>query len=239
MRWVSFAEFSTQKAVTLDAGDFVAVGIAASSEIDICLVGGHVLGPQTLVQFSTTVEAIRGLRTGLLPSGVSAPPVGQRLVLQLYERCDVLIPPGPRSPLVVTSDFYVVPAALGVTNPILRVPFAGRKQCAFAVKRSAGTEATDDLSYLVRGVKYNAAAFQKINRGVLVDGADQRCVFTETTTGTVGLTLSTADGASPLNRVFYVGGAGDNQEDFDELELYVFGNAGNAYAQAVATGDRG
>lgn len=232
MQFVTCADFLERRQLTLPDGKFVAVGIAASSEVDLVTINGHVLGPQALVPYGTTCEAVRGRRNE--PVAQLAGTIGQKLVIQLYERCDVLVPPGPRAPIVVSSGVRVLSNTLAGQEPLLRVPFSGRKQCQFAIQFETTSGA---YNARVRGVRYQTGEYQKLKNNFdthayVVDDADVPLV----------ITASGPDGDIQAT-VFYVGGGGDLQEAFDELELYVYGIAEgpfeSVHAMAEASGERG
>jgi hypothetical protein len=237
MRFHVESEFGKKGSTQLPAdGDIVAVGIASSSDVDICEVGPYRLGPMSIVpcRGGETVEALRGFRATNLNGSVPSL-INQNLVLQLYESCDALVPPGPRAPVMVASGPIFL-AGAGLFTLALRVPFSGRKQCVFNVRRVTETAMPADNTAVVRGVTY-------------VDRDTQRTFPTAPEYKEVQAALVLAGGASTLGgietiqlgRVWYVGGGGDLQEGFDELELWLDGTASltQSIAHAVASGERG
>lgn len=223
MQIQSIGDFLRLGAGVVPNGDYVAVGIAPSSEVDVCIVGDrYTLSPGSLVpcKGGTKLTAVRGYRT--IPSGGTIPydPIGGTLDLLLYQSCDLLSPPGPRARLLVGNliDYTAPNAAL-----LLRVPFSGRKHAVVSVKREFDT--TTDLNITVRGIRYRPREVLRRFSKAVYESEQSFMEVAQTETyfnGAGSLPESTLDGDTyQLGRVFYVGGGGDNQEGFDELEVWV------------------
>lgn len=229
----------------LPPGKFVAVGIAPASEVDICRVGALTLSPCSLVPFNTNIKPMRGFRTGI-DSLTTDPYVSNNdmLVLVLYEACDFVVPPGPRAPVLREAIIRISDGYATAPRLALRLPFAGRTQAVVAVRRENGS--VTGVTATVRGVRYLTPA--QYNAKILVANPpndDQEPFFAEQVE-TIVYTTSTVDqvGGPNTNQtvggVFYIGGNGDNQEAFDELEVWIFGvEDGDVLIQAEASGERG
>lgn len=225
-------KFTERGGSTLPTNGFVAVGIAPSSEIDICKVGTNVLGPMQLVPFSTGVEAIRGERLNMLNDGAtlaSSAPLGATLALWLFKQGEPLVVPGPRAPRLYTSNMFTMAVAAPSTGtlPNLRVPFSGRKQAA--VSAFAFDAAAPAVSLLIRGLNYGARFdFPVTGIGPFRDDAP------------VVAFAGSAGGITGGGVIRYVGGGGDLQEAFDELEIYLYGSASSTgYLVVEVSGERG
>jgi hypothetical protein len=221
----------------LPEGDFTAVAIASDSDVDTCLVGDRILSPGALLDCrNRQLTPVRGYRTYVMPGGVETTQIGSTLSLMLFEKCDPLFTPPPRSTTVVSARVDCS-AAISGAAPLLRLPFSGRKQASFAIRRT-DSEADVVGTAKVRGIRYHSHAQQDALRAagidpdteapVIVDDIDYAYtgVFSATNEAIVGL-------------VIHVGGGGDLQEAFDELELFFFGAVGLVYVQGEANGERG
>lgn len=246
MKILSFPNFNFNGSTTLPTG-FVAVGIAPGSLVDICSVGGYRLGPMSLVPWAHSLTALRGLRTRPSDGGSgTAFPQDQLDLLQLvgYEKCDALVPPGPRAPATVAGS--ILNGQLQTTAPnanlLLRLPFMGRRMAAFHISRR---QLTADLNIVIRGVRYVPREIYAGGAGATVYQSMYDEVVDTLWAGTGARPLSTV-GEIVLNdtqygtnvalgRTIYVGGV-DNQEVYDELELYVYG-ASDAGSDVFATGE--
>lgn len=233
MRFHVEGDFARTGKTTLPSGDaFVAVGIAPSSDVDLCLVGNHRLGPGMLVPYSTTVSAIRGYRTP-----TSLDPVGGALALQLYERCDVIVPPGPRGAYHASAFGNAFGVNVATAERVLRVPFQGRRQAVIAVKRADGD--TGDAEIHVRGVRY-------LSRERIAAAPTQQPYFEVVATETLfdgGGAIPTSGlggGSVATGQLFLVGGDAV-PVGADELEVWILGAAvgTGVYVQVEVTGERG
>jgi len=195
-----------------------AVAIAPSSDVDLCSIGGHVLAPGAVVPYAPTVIPVRGYRT-------DDDPIATGLVLVLYDECDAWLPPGPR-----TARVYQGSGGGPDPQRVLRVPFSGRKQAAISIQRASALE-EPAIVQTVRGVRYWSR--EAIRGGLVLPP-----VCTEVASSVV-FEASTLD-AADLGAMVYVGGGGDSQESFDELELW-YHDAGSSglVVQAEVSGERG
>lgn len=240
------ADFARQGSAQLPNGNWTHVGIAPSSVVDICDVDGLTLGPCALVPVRPgggKVTAIRGYRTGAIVGGANYEQFTS-LVLVLFEACDDVFVPGPRSAAFRSAQ--PLNLAPGTDVLALRLPFSGRKQAVIAARRQDGD--TADANIIIRGIRYHSPASIKT---MLVGGGGDPTQFpflevaaTETLfNGAASLPTSALGGVEnmPIGRVFYVGGGGDFQEGFDELEVWLTttGAAGVMYVQGEASGERG
>jgi hypothetical protein len=235
VRITSIDDFNFRGSAPL-SGDFRAVAIAPGSEVDVCMVGSRLLAPGTLVPFDTTVAAVRAYRIGSL-GGAASTRIGGKLELVLYEPCDELFAPGLRAPamasaIIQAADYSAVPRLA------CRLPFAGRTQAVVAVRTTGGTQ---PITATVRGVRY-------LPRNVLLNLTPAQLAASENyfdeDVESLTFAATTVDGA-PAGQVvggmFYVGGNGDLQEAFDELEVWVACGAadGPMYVDIEGSGDRG
>jgi hypothetical protein len=231
-------KFLTNGRGSIPTGPFVAVGIHPSSEVDLVDVAGHRLGVGAIVPCEGGIE-VKAVRNAPQLAGAaftSEDFAGQRLVLQLYEKCDQLIPPGPRLP--VFREGFKAAADIGVDaanagTPIVRLPFHGRTMATITFRRT--TDAAD-LTLLVVG----------FNHGEVGGNTGMIRITEQTTTtwwnGAVPPAVTVHGGASLDTlqaRTVYVGGLSDAAEGFDELMLFVYGAAGgDARLFAEAYGER-
>lgn len=258
MQWQSFPNFNLGGSAQIQQGPYVACGIAAGSEVDTCLVGDQKLGPMSLVpcRGGTNLTALRGYRTYggqpiqnqlETPGGAPGGQVGGTLVLQLYEACDVLVPPGPRAPLLVSG--FVASTALPATNAtaalLLRIPFHGRRQGTFSVKRAGNIE----LNVLVQGVRYLDPGLRASlgKDASLAHFSRERTGLTWFSTGPVEVRFGGGDGFQALFVDWSTtapGGGVDPAIDmhgYDELDVYVYGVSdanSNIYGAGEAWGER-
>jgi len=243
------ADFATRGSATIPNGDYIAVGIGPGSHMDMCAVGGSVLGPMSLVPLGqgggANVTAIRGSRSGPLNTndGVATPyaPDGTfgMLELLLYERCDPLVPPGPRAPIIkATQNGAFVGGGLA-----LRMPFMGRKTCAIFAKQETGINS--DFTVTIRGIRYfatpsmTAAQFAQHAINTEFPFAEEVVLGTYFKGGATRR-LSTVGTDAPnyeLGVAGYVGGNGDMAEAFDEIEIWTTA-VGALFVQAEVYGER-
>lgn len=202
---------------------FVAAGIHPSSEVDIVDIGGQRLGVGSLVPLvGDAAQELRAVRRrcnelayGSMDVFEGQLPIGERLVLQLYEKCDPLIPP-PSSRLPVWrkmafSANFLGPLAADM-ECFFRLPFQGRKMATISFERSDNV----DFSVYVVGAR----------RG-FVDQSDTTH-YTESTVVTWfdgGAAPTHNFDGNRIARVVHVGGFGDAAERFDELQVCAYGNA--------------
>lgn len=238
MKILSFPGFNFDGSANVpDADQFTAFGIAPSSEVDTCIVGGQLLGPCAVVPSSSKLEAVRAPRSPLA-SFARGDQVGQTLALVCYEKCDVSVPPGPRAMTRVSR--YLTTGEWGATaltaGRALRLPFSGRRHGMFSVKRSLN-ETSGDTNLVVRGVRYvDREQFRK--NSALKPFVEEKL---DTVWGGAGAQpVSTVEATTALGRMVYFGGY-DNAEAFDEVELYVWGadqTQGDIYCVGEAWGER-
>lgn len=225
---------------TVPAGDFVAAGIAASSDVDCCKVGSHRLGPMGLVPCfaGAQITPMRGYRTGSVAVLGGGPPrVQSQLVLMLFERGDIIFQPGPRAPYIDQARLPAMGANAAAATLALRAPFFGRSSAVVCASRLGGD--TTDATMVIRGVRYHAYPVP----GALTDQG----FITETTQalweGNAAQPVSVlTTGTDKLLGVANIGGEGDFEESFDELEVWVYGAAGGTpgiHVQIEVTGERG
>jgi len=229
MKFFTFPDFNQQGSGQVPAGDFVACGIAASSDVDVCRVGSHMLGTRSLVQLrgGETIEAVRGFRTGELQA-VDAATIRGALVLMCFERCDVPFCPGPRAPSIESKIVIGGTDDYNITRLTIRLPFSGRTQAVFTLNHEGGSP----MTATVRGVKY---ASRELIKKIAIEADPVYSEVVEALTFPAGL-----DGKN-VGAQFYIGGTGDNQEAFDELELWIQAadDSGDVYIEGEASGERG
>lgn len=220
-------------------GDFVAAGIAMSSEVDTCLIGQHRLAPLGLVPCSPgmAITAVRGYRTGSTTSlGAGPPRIGGTLVLQLYERGDLLMPPGPRAPIVLSGRVASIGTLVTAPTLLARVPFMGRSSAVVCVSRVDAD--TTDANVIIRGVRYLTSAERAGDAT-----PDQGYIAEQTTTlwgGAAAQPVSVITATDKTGLLTYVGGEGDFEESYDELEVWAYGTATPGLNwQVEVTGERG
>lgn len=233
MKILTFDSFNfAGSAQVPNASQFVAFGIAPSSEVDTCLIGGALLGPLSLVPAHAELKAVRAPRTPLADYPRDSQ-IGQSLALVGYERCDQLIPPQARA-MSRANSYGTGGQTADAAVRQLRLPFSGRRHAMFSVLR---TGETDDMNIVIRGVRY-------LSRDLYAkDATLQPFVSEELDTlwgGALSQPFSTVEPTTKIARTIYVGGY-DNAEAFDELELWVWGSfetGGRAYCVAEAFGER-
>lgn len=231
MKIVTEPKFLTTGSKQL-TGRYRALAIHPSSEVDLVDIDGVRLGVGGIVPFplsGANVLSVRNAPNEIVAASGDHLDVGQKLVLQLYEDCDELVPPAPRhatfrSGIIAASALGAVVAA---ANLIVRLPFQGRAQAAIRFKRLTSPQ---DLSLVVLGVSYGT-------RSDAGTGANYVELPVETwwngggaaptvTTGPLALQLQAA--------VVNLGGMGDEAEALDELQCWVYGPAGLGRAECTA-----
>jgi hypothetical protein len=247
MRFHLIDKFSEVGGATLPSTDtIVAVGIAPSSEVDTCIVGAHVLGPESLVPYASTVRALRGFRSGPAigsadwfdGGGVAADPnplgLGTNLVLALYEKCDVLVPPGPRA--TVLREAALV-ADNGNALLAFRLPVAGRRLAHVKVRADDGAPVTFLADLHIYGVSYLGPTTLKTNPG---ERAFFELLFTDSLTAAeLAKGVHVLLGQPPKGVATAVA-----ELAYDELEVWVQATADEApprrlFVCGEASGERG
>jgi len=228
--------FLTRGSASIPAGDWVAVGIHPSSEVDLCDVGNYRLGVNAIVPVNTgdSVRAVRSLKNvdsaalaALLNTTGGGPADGNKapsdkLVLQLYEACDEWQPPGPRVPYVTQA--FVPTTQMTTTQAtaklIARVPFSGRKTLAVFVQPAGPT------SLVVIGLRYPLPASIS---GLLL-GEESPVTVVPVNLMTTGAVMA---GSTNSVGVYYT-------ENFDEMLVYVWtpGGAASVSVAIEAYGER-
>lgn len=252
MRIVTFSDFGFSGGA-IPVGNWRACGIAPNSNIDLAEVGGARVGPCSLVpcQAGMPVLPVRGFRSGALGTADTLAEQASNvrnlstLALVLYEECDGLIPPGPRATWR-GGGFFELPGA--VNKLVVRAPFHGRKQAHVAVRGEDGVTVTDQ-QIIVRGIRYLPLEFLQ---GVKDSPEDYQPFVEEATpvsvfNGGASVPTSSVDPDIPspnlLGRIENVGGGGDNQEGFDELEVWLIGDGGAyqgvGFVDVEVSGERG
>lgn len=245
MKILNFPAFGTTPGGVSLPGGYRAFGIHSGSEVDVCRVGSNLLGVGQLVPAAGNATPVRGFRTGNLDTGTGGaeeggPPeaIGQNLILVGYEHGDELVGPGCRAPAMV--DGFIAGDALGVdaghANLLLRLPFSGRKEAAFYVRVDSDTTDLNHLNVLVRGVRYLSPMLcsKFPNSPPFFDEV------TDTFVAAFGQVNVNAPGSELMGLTMYVTGSGDLVEYYDELELWVWGDAqaDNIIAMGEASGER-
>ncbi len=236
MQFFQVANFHTLEggSVQLPRGNFVAAAIAASSEVDICSINGRRLGPMSIVPITDgcEVKAIRGYRTGSAALGaIAQTPVGTTLELQLYEACDIFVPPGPRAPLIASTRLTAIGATVGAATLALRLSVSGRSKACVRVSRDNASAL--DANVVIRGISYlTREQLAKDTGGT----ADQSMI--DEVADTLGTSTSVLNAADRVGGTFYIGGDGDNREWFDELEVWVYGTTSAVNVSAETSGER-
>lgn len=241
MKLQQFDEFLTNGQALIDGG-YTAIAIHPSSEVDLVDVGGYRLGVGAIVPVSKSspskLQAVRVAPDELTGEGdpLLARDVGQKLVVQLYEPCDQLIPPGPRLPVFRQRSF---PAAglggnTGDASLVLRVPMQGRSQMTLTFRRDTDVE---DLTVVPVGILYGDRT-QGIQQGTrFVPDAAVTWWDGGGAAPTVGVSATYA--AELASRVVHYGGGGDSREAFDEIAIFAYGGVGgDVYIAAEAFGER-
>jgi hypothetical protein len=233
MKIFTFTPFLTRGAAEISAG-FRACAIHPSSEVDLVTVGQHRLGVGAIVPLSKTqptpITAVRAAPDGFTPNQQDAWTVGQHLVLQLYEDCDELVPPGPR--MAVSRSAIITAAALPalVANAVIafRLPMQGRAMACIRMQRSTTAA---DLSLLIQGWSWGEERAAS-NQGPRVVESSENWFNGGGAGAVAGLR------GDVLARQVYVGGDGDGETPFDELVVYAYGAAGGiSYIEGVAFGE--
>lgn len=222
------------------------VGIHPSSEIDLITVGSLELGVMALVPWTGECMSNRGCKPTAVGGGGASPQnirINEKVALYLFDTCDTLFLPGPRSAVrrrgvCRAADLQATAALARNFEPLIRLPFMGRKQATFFLRRSSGGS---DFSFLIRGVRYPS------RDGLFGGGAessDQTAYIDEAASDTWwqgGLVAPPSQlGTDVLCRTVHVGGEGDNVEAYDELECWVWGGGGgqDVKGEAEAFGER-
>lgn len=212
MKIASFDKFLLKQTAQLPNGEWRAVGIHASSEVDLVTVGGSVLSIGSLLpaKGSAPISAVRR-------SAGSFAPVGERLVLQLYEPCDELVPPAVRAPVCMKAEIDAtgggLPALAASPAIAIRLPFQGRQHATISFMRS---DSALDMQCVVIG-----------RRRPFYDntGGDLLTQATPETWWNGGAAAPTDAFGNVCARTFHIGGV-DNEECFDDLLICVRGAAG-------------
>jgi hypothetical protein len=244
--------FAVKGQGVLPAGDWTAVGIAPGSIVDTCLIGGHRLGPMSLLPITQGGIAVQGLKARKATSSIGGEngfdkdevegvpfPLGGHLgslELLLYEKCDQLVPPGPRAPFRVANR--VVGTAFGVLA--LRLPFMGRAAAVIAATGTLGENI--DFTIKIRGIIYHSLPLGESigNADTIATVQDFIAEATDQTYFQGGATRRVSwVNTQNLATIVYVGGRGDLSEAFDEIEVSIISAGGaTAMVQAEAYGER-
>lgn len=241
MRIVPIGDF--QRVGTADLSGYAAtagyVTIAPGSQVDVCRVGQYVLSVGGVVPFAAHVTPIRGIWGNFDPPGGAVKGQGD-LELAIWDKCETPIA-GPRAPVIVTAmeDGNKIPTTgpnaghgAGV-DPLLTVPFMGRRECRFQLDVQGGAAAvTGPINWAIRGILFKDR--QNFGTGTFFfpGAAEVTGTFTPGTT---------ADQTYNTSLVKYIGGGGDLQEAFEYLHFYIWSPtavAGLVYAEAEAFGER-
>jgi hypothetical protein len=234
------------KAIPLPDGNWKAVAIHPSSEVDLVDIGAIArLGVGGLVPISGSnqpgVMPVRrpcadqndGITSNGSPRDGNTRAPGGKLVLQLYEACDALENPGPRNPIaraVVFNDGLLTATADGA--PLcFRLPFQGRQMVRFSCFRG---DSTRDLNLVVVGVNYGLWEHPQLMTSDFVTVATTQTWWNGGGAAPTVTPLATSFGAGTAARTFYYGGQGDNVEAFDELAVFAFGAFGGGGTSAVS-----
>lgn len=256
MRVLAFDRFQLVGQAALSTPG-VAVAIAPGSEIDTCKVGDYVLGVGSVVPWQPTVTPTRGFRIQDNDGITIDPKQPGRLELLVFECAGEIWAPAGRAP---TSRSVLVPTgSIGTTaltaTRIMRLPFFGRRQATFFIRRR---DAAADTNIVIRGIKYlpreliakfaaagpfgNLHWTDEITDSIFAGGAGQPA--SSINGGGFGTdfpdTAPQPFGSALLGRSIHIGGGGDLQECYEELELWVWGAAGNTdlHAYAESYGER-
>lgn len=120
------------------------VGIHPSSEVDSCTVAGVKLGVKAIVPVGAGAEVRADKRkfNNITFPGLAlqfdtsvadnAPNAGDKLVLQIYEACDRMIPPGPRAPYLSRASSSGLPGTKVLAAPMFKLPTSGRTRIALS-----------------------------------------------------------------------------------------------------------
>lgn len=225
MKIVPVKEFLTKRRATFEPG-FIAAGIHPESEVDLVRIDGALITVGSLAPISPiqgcVAEAVRAAlpRFGYTDDaqhhahdGVHI--IGEELVLALYEKCDALVPPGPRAPRyqsvnVTDEDLPILEADAQL---ITRVPMQGRSTCAIAFGRETSSL---DMTIVVFG-----------RRGNALIGVAESAWFDPD---------ADPDPAPPLfiNGDALARGVYVQNERYDELLIYAYGDEGDAASNTIA-----
>lgn len=208
------------------------IGIHSSSHVESCSVGGIKLGVKAFLPLANggvniTADRIRFRQNAGAPQSTSeldnvadaAPNAGDKLVLQVYEACDDLQLPGPRTPYV-TRAACVLPAAQVNARLLMVLPTSGRLRSALFWSASTAT------------VTVNVVGFRMqfgVNKGYY--GIPNQ---TNYATPQLSFIAGGAAGSQNFARAIYVDG-----ESFDYLMVYGFDAAsGSIDMLGEVTGER-
>lgn len=259
----------TPRAVEIDANRFTGIAIHPSSEVDLVLVDDHwILSPRSIVPLDLAkTHSLTPIRLPLTediltgsgnllgpvldsPNASGHALVGERLVVQLYEKCDPLVPPtAGRTPRYKDALLAAasIPTTAATARLVLRVPMQGRRGCCIGMARVSDPVSNVDLSMIIAATKAGRRSY-----GLAVEQngwvtpynfANLTSIPVSTTTETWFGGSGTAptlayDATKPAFRTFTIGGFGDNAESVDELRLYLYGAAGgDAVVFAESFGD--
>jgi hypothetical protein len=213
---------STQPPSPPSGSAFVAMAIASSSEVDLAFVNGHTLQPMALVPYGPSVFAVRNAYSNPLEGivqaadGVRNP--GEKLVLQLYEPGDLIVPPGPRAPYLTGGAINNAPTTAGTAQLLSRIPFSGREQCTVIIAANSNT----DTFVIFRGVRY------------MVEGVTSVALYAEETApddawAGAGAMPTTGIGTGlGMSRSWNLGGAGDAMLGvYDEIQVWAWNTVAN------------
>jgi len=232
-------QFITAGTGNIPEGNWVAAAIHASSEVDVCIIDGKVIGAgRGIVPIAgggKPVVAVRSVNAGgtalssltLLqaPSdNVTAP--GEKLALILWEACDDIEAPVARAPLLRQVTVKPVPQTQATAQLAMRIPFSGRSLCVLGF-----TASNQDAQVVVTGIRYPMPP--------KVGGSSGGFQFVESAIQTVpsGTTLATGPNATTVgaSKVIYF------TEAFDELCVFVWcpgGANGSVLVEAEISGER-
>lgn len=201
--------------------DVRGVAIHPSSEVDLVDINGFRLAPCGIVPCApgATIKSVRNGVGGFAP-------IGESLVLALYEKCDPLVPLGMRTPVFskIVGDATLLPGA-AVTPALIavRLPFHGRQHATITFQRS---DTANDLSVQALGVRYGIVG-DPTAVGGNAGAASQRTASSEEFwwNGAVAAPVDLL--GQTCARTVHVGGD-ESEECFDALFVLVRGAAGAA-----------
>lgn len=210
-------------------------GIHCSSEVESCSIGGIKLGVKSIIPYPGSLVTADRRSISSVAGGMygawNAPPrsvpldgngrPGEKLVLQLYENCDELAPPGPRAPYLTRALVASLPATEATNQLVMKLPMSGRTRATIGWSGSAG-----DITVNLVGIR---SFF-----GIAVGELPIPNPISFVNSGISGNGAGPAQGATIYTNQIYV----DN-ESFDEIWVFAWSASGSSLVMiAETTGER-
>ena len=216
------------------------VGIHPSSEVDSCTVAGVKLGVKSIIPVGAGAEvrADKKKFNNTTYPGLAlqfdnavmdnAPNAGDKLVLQIYEACDRMIPPGPRASYLTRTGQSVLPTTRVLAQAVAKLPTMGRVRSALSWIALNATAVIN-----VAGVRMLYGQASLYTSGAACFLVSNPTDYTSPLTNIVP--AGVAFGGSQPSRTIYI----DN-ENFDYLLVWAFDPGGGSLDfLAEVSGERG